>query len=110
MYKQITGSVKGQDKAVRQIVSTMDRNINLENYRNKTNMLIIGPSGSGKTEIFRSIASKLDIPMVIEDSEQYSATGYVGSDITDMFETARETAKSYCPRYRELRDNSSALP
>lgn len=84
MYKQITGSVKGQDKAVRQIVSTMDRNINLENYRNKTNMLIIGPSGSGKTEIFRSIASKLDIPMVVEDSEQYSATGYVGSDITDM--------------------------
>ena len=84
MYKQITDSVKGQDKAVRQIVSTMDRNINIENYRNKTNMLIIGPSGSGKTEIFRTLESKTNIPMVKEDSEQYSATGYVGSDITDM--------------------------
>lgn len=84
LYKYIKESVIGQDKAIRQIVSTIDRNYNLTNYRNKTNILLIGPSGAGKTEIFRTIEEKLNIPITIEDSEQYSAVGYQGSSISDM--------------------------
>lgn len=84
LYNKTKESIIGQDDILKKIVATIDRNYNIENYRNKTNILLIGPSGSGKTEIFRTISSIIDIPMVIEDSEQYSATGYVGSDVKDM--------------------------
>ena len=84
VYLYLKERIIGQDKAIRQIISTLNRNYNISNYRNKTNILLIGPSGSGKTEIFRSIAEKINIPITIEDSEQYSAVGYVGASISDM--------------------------
>lgn len=84
LYNSIIENVIGQDKAVKQIVSTIDRNYNIENFRNKTNILLIGPSGSGKTEIFRTIEELIKVPITIEDSEQYSAVGYYGSSIEDM--------------------------
>ena len=84
LYYKTKESIVGQDDVLKKIVSTIDRNYSIENYRNKTNILLIGPSGSGKTEIFRTIASIINVPIVIEDSEQYSATGYVGSDVKDM--------------------------
>ena len=47
LYNSIIENVIGQDKAVKQIVSTIDRNYNVENFRNKTNIFLIGPNGSG---------------------------------------------------------------
>ena len=84
LYKSIKESIIGQDEAIKQVVSTIDRNYSIDNFRNKTNILLIGPSGSGKTEMFRTIESAIKIPTIIEDSEQYSAVGYQGSSIEDM--------------------------
>ena len=84
LYLETIKSVIGQDEAIQGIIETLDRNYNIDNYRNKNNILLIGPSGSGKTEIFRTIAEKINVPITIEDSEQYSAVGYQGANISDM--------------------------
>lgn len=84
VYDYVKECVIGQDKAIKKAIITIDKNIKIENYRNKTNLLVIGPSGCGKTEIFRSIAEKANIPITIEDSEQYSVAGYQGSSVSDM--------------------------
>jgi len=84
LYTTIKESIIGQDEVVKKIVSTIDRNYNIDNYRNKTNILLIGPNGSGKSEILRTIAEEINVPITIEDSEQYSAVGYYGDSISDM--------------------------
>lgn len=83
-YKHVRSQVISQDAAVKKIVSILDRNFSIDNFRNKTNMLVIGPSGVGKTEIFRSIDSVINVPIVVTDASQYSAAGYEGADVTDM--------------------------
>ena len=84
LYLSIKETIIGQDEAIKQIVSTIDRNYNIENYRQKTNILLIGPSGSGKTEMFRTISETINVPTIIEDSEQYSAVGYMGSSVDEL--------------------------
>src|SRR6478609_7619977 len=46
----------------------------------KSNILLIGPSGSGKTHLVRSLASYLNVPLVIGDATSLTAAGYVGED------------------------------
>ena len=84
VYDYVKESVIGQDKAIKKAIITIDKNIRIENYRNKTNLLVIGPSGCGKTEIFRTIAEKVNLPITIEDSEQYSVAGYQGASVSEM--------------------------
>ncbi|MBP3445526.1 MAG: AAA family ATPase [Bacilli bacterium] len=84
VYNYVKSCVIGQDEAVKKAITTIDKNLNIENYRNKTNLLVIGPSGCGKTEIFRSIAEKINLPITIEDSEQYSVAGYQGASVNEM--------------------------
>lgn len=92
LYLAIKESIIGQDKAVKQIISTIDRNYSVDNYRNKTNILLIGPSGSGKTEIFRTIAETINVPITIEDSEQFSAVGYEGNSVDKILVNLYEKA------------------
>jgi len=84
VYNYLKGSVFGQDKAIKKAIITIDKNTKIKNYRNKTDLLVIGPSGCGKTEIFRSIAEKANIPIIVEDSEQYSVAGYQGASVSEM--------------------------
>lgn len=56
------------------------KNDNLE----KSNILILGPTGCGKTYLMSTIASILDIPMVIVDSTNYTQVGYVGDDVSSI--------------------------
>lgn len=84
LYDELNSTIINQHNAIKDILTVLDVNYNVENYRNKTNILLIGPSGSGKTEIFRTIASKINVPITIEDSEQYSTTGYEGASVSDM--------------------------
>lgn len=84
LYKSLKESIIGQDETIKKVISTLDKNYNITNYRNKTNILLIGPAGSGKTEIFRTISEVINIPITIEDSEQYSAVGYDGANISEM--------------------------
>lgn len=84
LNEELNTTIINQKDAIQQILTILDLNNNLTNFRNKTNILLIGPSGSGKTEIFRTIAQKINVPITIEDSEQYSIVGYKGASITDM--------------------------
>lgn len=43
-----------------------------------------GPTGTGKTAITREITEKLGIPFTSTSVTNYSSTGYVGGDITDV--------------------------
>ena len=45
-----------------------------------------GPSGTGKTAIAREITEKLGLPFTSTSVTNYSSTGYVGGDITDILE------------------------
>jgi ATP-dependent Clp protease ATP-binding subunit ClpX len=50
----------------------------------KSNILLIGPSGSGKTHLVRSLASYLNIPLVIGDATSLTEAGYVGDDVESL--------------------------
>lgn len=41
----------------------------------KSNILMLGRSGSGKTYLLKTIAKFLNVPIVIEDSNNFSASG-----------------------------------
>jgi ATP-dependent Clp protease ATP-binding subunit ClpX len=41
----------------------------------KSNILLIGPSGSGKTYLVKSLASYLNVPLVVGDATSLSETG-----------------------------------
>lgn len=43
-----------------------------------------GPTGTGKTAITREITEKLGVPFTSSSVVNYSSTGYVGGDITDV--------------------------
>ena len=47
----------------------------------KANILMIGPTGSGKTLLARTLANRLEIPMVTADATSLTEAGYVGDDV-----------------------------
>ena len=50
----------------------------------KSNILLIGPSGSGKTHLVKSLASYLNVPLVIADATSLTEAGYVGDDVESL--------------------------
>lgn len=50
----------------------------------KSNILLLGPTGSGKTLLAKTLASLLDVPMVICDCTTLTQAGYVGEDIESV--------------------------
>jgi ATP-dependent Clp protease ATP-binding subunit ClpX len=57
----------------------------LQNVRiEKSNILLIGPSGSGKTHLVKSLASYLNVPLVIGDATSLTEAGYVGDDVESL--------------------------
>jgi len=89
---KIRRNVIGHDEAIKGIVLAVYSNLDLarknltssEVITLKNNILMSGPSGIGKTEIGRQLADKLSIPVLIEDINQYSGTGWHGSDMKDI--------------------------
>ena len=49
-------------------------------------IFIDGPTGTGKTAITREITEKLGVPFTSSSVTNYSSTGYVGRNITDVLE------------------------
>ena len=76
-------TIKGQDEAIRKIVTALWTTMNFREMRKK-NMLIIGPSGVGKTAIFEKIKTILDIPVVIFPVPGLSQAGYVGRSVDEI--------------------------
>ena len=50
----------------------------------KSNILLIGPSGSGKTHLVKSLASYLNVPLVIGDATSLTEAGYVGENVASL--------------------------
>ena len=80
---QVKRSIKGQDEAIRKIVTALWITMNFRNMRKK-NMLIIGPSGVGKTAIFEKIKKILNVPVVIFPVPGLSQAGYVGRSTDEI--------------------------
>ncbi len=81
LYDQTKKVVKGQDEAIKKIVSAIkiDGFAKIPSERNRC--LIVGKTGCGKTEIIRTIGSIIDKPFVRTDSTQITVAGYVGGTI-----------------------------
>ena len=58
----------------------------------KSNIILVGPTGVGKTEISESTASLLGLPMVIVDANEFTASGYVGTDVDNILQRLLEKA------------------
>ena len=52
-----------------------------------------GPSGTGKTAIVREITKQMKIPFVTTSINNYSSTGYVGGNLTDLLEQLLSAAQ-----------------
>lgn len=88
--RDVLKCIMGQDKQVRQIITSIYRAIKFRNI--KSNVLIIGNSGTGKTETIKQIAKRLHIPYTIEDATKYTQEGYYGADVEDMIYNLLENA------------------
>lgn len=78
----------GQETLVEELFYNIVNNQELATMENvqdgeRSIIFIDGPSGTGKTAITREITEKLGIPFISTPVTNYSATGYVGGDITD---------------------------
>ena len=66
----------------------------LHNVRiEKSNILLIGPSGCGKTHLVKSLASYLNVPLVIGDATSLTEAGYVGDDVETLLSKLILTAE-----------------
>ncbi len=84
LYDEITKYVIKQDEQIRRVATIFAKNQRIDNPRLKSNFILCGPTGVGKTEIFRQISRIVDIPMIEEDSAEFTAAGYVGRTVTEM--------------------------
>ncbi len=80
---KVKETIKGQDEAIKKIVTSIWTTIKFENITKK-NMLVIGPSGVGKTAIFKKLEQILDIPLTIFPVSGLSQAGYVGRSVDEL--------------------------
>lgn len=92
IYEETKKYIIGQDKHILPILSAINDNLSAEIPEEKANILVCGPTGCGKTAIFKRIAETVGLPIVIEDSTQFTKAGYVGRNISDIFEDLIEAA------------------
>ena len=58
----------------------------------KSAILLDGPTGTGKTAILNEVAHKLELPIVIAKSTDYSTSGYVGDSLCDILSSLLDRA------------------
>ena len=79
----------GQEEAAKLLFLNIIKNQKLVDIQNipsgtRSIMFIDGPSGTGKTAITKDITDNLGLPFVATSITNYSASGYVGGNITDI--------------------------
>ena len=97
MVTEISKKIVGQENAIITLVSNIllnqkiiDQVCSDDTYdaaeldSQKISILLDGPTGTGKTAILKDIASRLNLPLCICNSNSFSETGYVGASITDI--------------------------
>lgn len=59
----------------------------------RQNHLFIGASGSGKTFLIEILERIAGVPVIVEDANQYSETGFVGEDVSTLMSRLFEKAR-----------------
>ncbi len=91
LLARVSGSIYGQDEAVRQVVEAiqMSKAGLLEDDKPLASLLFVGPTGVGKTEVAKVLAREMGVQLVRFDMSEYtekhtvakligSPAGYVG--------------------------------
>lgn len=89
MLASIEQKFIGQENAAKLLFFNIIKNQKLASIPNipsgtRSIMFIDGPSGTGKTAITKDITDNLGLPFVATSITNYSASGYVGGNITDI--------------------------
>lgn len=87
MCDLVKKTIKGQDEAIKTIVTCLWTTINGRNQAkslSKKQMILIGPTGVGKTAIFKKLQQILDIPVVIFSVPGLSQAGYAGRSTDEI--------------------------
>lgn len=84
IFDEISKYVVCQDEALRTISSIFTRNYIAKKPSLKSNFILCGPTGVGKTEIFRRLAQVISLPIIQEDSSEFTAAGYVDRSVTTI--------------------------
>ena len=92
LYDEIRKYVISQDEQIKAISTIFAKNQRIDNSYMKTNFILCGPTGVGKTEIFRQISKIANVPMITEDSSEFTAAGYVGRTVTEVLTTLYDAA------------------
>jgi ATP-dependent Clp protease ATP-binding subunit ClpX len=84
-------SVIGQENAKRvlcvEVYNHYKRINNLELDIQKSNVLMVGNSGTGKTLLLQTLTKILDIPMVIVNTANFTASGFKGADLEEIIQS-----------------------
>ena len=84
IYDKVSKTVICQDEQIKTVATALAKNSRLTDGSLKSNILVCGPTGVGKSEMFRCISSNFDVPISIEDSNEYTAASYKGKDMEEM--------------------------
>ncbi len=84
LYNEIKKSVCCQDEQVKEIASIITENYLSDTPDLKGNFILCGPTGVGKTLIFEILAKILSLPIVEEDSTEFTAAGYKDRTVTTV--------------------------
>ena len=83
ILEKVKETIKGQDDAIKTIVTCLWATYNHRDL-SKKQMLLIGPTGVGKTAIFKKIQKLLDIPITIFSVPGLSQAGYIGRSTDEI--------------------------
>ena len=89
IIEEIQKKFIGQESAVKDlfynIINNQDLSVSDDIYDGERSIIFLdGPTGTGKTAITREITEKLKIPFTSTSITNYSSTGYVGGNLTDV--------------------------
>lgn len=93
LNRTVVGQENAKDTiaiAVRNHYKRMSLPSDQKNMIEKSNILLMGNSGTGKTHIIKSLASYIDVPLMIVDSSTYTTAGYVGNDVEEIIKELYE--------------------
>lgn len=85
LYSAITDNVIDQDEAIKKILTAVWKQYRGFSDNKSRNIFINGSTGVGKTEIFRVLTKLLNVPCYITSATEYTASGYVGKSVNDIF-------------------------
>lgn len=96
--KYVIGQISAKKALAVSAVNHMAFNAyNTEHPENKpvktSNLMIVGPSGSGKTLLVESLARELNCEYISVDITQFSPSGYVGANVSEILDRYVSSAK-----------------